>query len=82
MVIIFSLLYAFLYLFRREYYTDDKKLMFIMLLITAFALFSFVMAATFSTGLYVVPLTILPIMVLVFLDSRTAFLPTCVPPSL
>lgn len=72
-VIIFSLLYTFLHLFRPEYFKDDKKLMFIMLLITMFALFAFVMAATFSTGLYVVPLTILPIMVLVFLDSRTSF---------
>lgn len=45
---------------------------FLMVTLTAFAFVSFIMNATVTSGLYVMPLTILPIMVLIFADSRTA----------
>lgn len=71
-VIVFTALYIFLYYFRPVYFNDTKKLCFIVVLITGFSLFGFAMAATFTSGLYIAPLTILPVMLIIFLDSRTA----------
>ena len=48
-------------------------MLFLMILIGVFTLFAFGMAGAFNSGLYMLPFTIVPITVLVFLDSRTAF---------
>lgn len=73
MVIIFCAIYAYLYFFRPDYFDDDRTVVFLISLITIFTLFSFAMQATFRSGLYISPFTIVPILVLVFLDSRTAY---------
>lgn len=44
-----------------------------MIIITGFILFGLLMAATFPSGIYLVPFTMVAIISLVFLDSRTAF---------
>ncbi len=43
---------------------------------TMITLFSFAMSGTFTYGLYMVPFAIVPILITVFLDSRTAFFST------
>lgn len=73
MLIILAALYVYLYFFRPDYFNDDRTVIFLMSLITAFSLFAFAMQATFRTGLYIVPFTMIPVLVLVFLDSRTAY---------
>lgn len=73
LTVIFASLYLFLYFYRRDYYSNSSTMTFLMLLITVFTLFTFGMSATFTTGVYIVPYTVVPIVVLVFLDSRTAF---------
>lgn len=45
----------------------------ILLLMTGFFVFTTVMSGTFMSGIYLVPLAMLPVIVLVFFDSRTAF---------
>lgn len=72
LVIIFASLYAFLFFFRPQYWKSTRVLLFIMMIITVFAIFIFAMVGTFSNGMYIVPCTIVPIMTLIFLDSRTA----------
>lgn len=64
----------FLYLavFRPEYFADNKKVCFMMLMLTGFTFFAYTMAAGFTSGLYIVPFTMVPIMAVIFLDSRTA----------
>ncbi len=71
-VILLSALYVFLAFFRPDYFASVRMMTFLMVTLTAFTLVSFIMNATLASGLYVMPLTILPIMVLIFADSRTA----------
>ncbi len=72
MMLLFGLMYGFLYMFRPEYYRDMRKLAFIVTVVTAFAVFGFIMDATFTRGLYLTPLVIVPILLIIFLDSRVA----------
>ncbi len=72
LIIMFGLLYVYLALFRPDYYRNTRKLTFIMLVITVMTLFAFALNATFDSGLYVYPATMVPIMILIFMDSRTA----------
>lgn len=71
---LFGSMYVFLYFFRRDYFNDDRVMVFIMLMITCTVLVGLGMHAAFASGLYLVPLTLVPIIVQAFLDSRTAFL--------
>ena len=73
MLILYGMLFAYLYIFRRDYFEDDHTVVFIITLIGLFTLFAFAMQAGFSTGFYITPFTIVPILVLIFLDSRTAY---------
>ncbi len=72
-VLLFAALYTYLWFYRRDYYEDMRRLLFLMISITVFAAAAMLMVATFPRGLYIVPFTIVPITVVVFLDSRTAF---------
>lgn len=75
MLVLMSVLYIYLFFFRRDYFNDLRTICLILSLITIFALLTFALHAGFANGgLYLVPLTILPIMLQVFLDSRTAFM--------
>lgn len=72
-LLMFGALYAFLYFFRRDYYQSRNVLLMLMLVITVFTLFAFGMSRAFTSGLYVAPFALIPIVLVVFLDSRTAF---------
>lgn len=69
---LFSLFGCYLYFFRRRLLADLKAVTFLVMNITVFSLFAFVMDSTFASGLFIVPFTMIPIMVLVFFDGRTA----------
>lgn len=71
-VILFVILYCYFFYFRPQYFANDSMMLFVMSAITALALFSFAMDATFRQGVYIVPFTILPIIAEIFMDSRTA----------
>ena len=72
-IILMAAMYGYLYIFRREYFNDDHTVIFLMSLLTVCTLVAFAMQATFRSGLYIMPFTIVPILVLTFLDSRTAY---------
>lgn len=72
-VIVLSLLYMYLAFFRTRIFNDTRSMVFIMLLLTAFVIFAYAMTETFRSGLYIVPFTVIPIMMVVFFDGRTAF---------
>ncbi|MCM1504761.1 MAG: HDIG domain-containing protein [Muribaculum sp.] len=72
-VLIFGALYLFLYLFRNRIFSNNRALEFVMLLVTGFLILAFAMDDTIRSGLYMVPFTILPILLVVFFDGRTAF---------
>ena len=70
--LLFALLAGFLHFFRPRLERNIKAVTFLVGIITVFSLFSFIMGTTFTSGLYIVPFTMVAIMVLVFFDGRTA----------
>lgn len=72
-MILLATLYGYIYFFRPGYFDDDRTVIFMVSLTTLFTLFAFAMDAAFSSGVYITPFTMVPILVVVFLDSRTAY---------
>lgn len=70
--LMFAMLGLFLYFFRRRLFVQPKVTVFLVGLIAVFSVFAFLMSASFNQGLYIVPFTMIPIMVIVFFDGRTA----------
>lgn len=67
------MLFAYLYHFRPDYYTSMRIMLLLVILVVSFTAFCVVFNGSFAHGIYMVPVTIVPIMLVVFLDSRTAF---------
>lgn len=72
-ILILGTMMAFIYFFRRDYYNRLPVMLMLLSLVTLFTLLSYGMNEWLSYGLYIVPLAIVPVVTLVFLDSRTAF---------
>lgn len=72
-VVILTALYLFLFFFRVRTFKDNHAMVFIMTMLTCFVLLSYLMAETFAGGLFMVPYTIVAILMVVFFDGRTAF---------
>lgn len=71
--VMLALLFVYLRLLRPDYYDNFRVVLLLTVTVTAFSLFSFILSGSFSRGIYMVPYTIIPIILIVFLDSRTAF---------
>jgi hypothetical protein len=66
-------LWLYIFSYAPKMYEDRSQLIFIFLLVTLFFLFaSWLNTFIPTTGVYIVPLTIVPVLLLVFFDSRTA----------
>ncbi len=72
-LVMMTSLFGYLRLFRPDYYFDSRKLAFVASVVTASVLLAFVLSGSFERGIFMVPYAIIPIVLLVFLDSRTAF---------
>ncbi len=71
-VMLFTLLYLFLALYRRRLFEDFKIVTFIVSLITFFVVIAIESADVFNSGLYLIPFAGVPIIITVFTDARTA----------
>lgn len=71
-VVVMAALYFYLLLYRREIFDSIPKLLCLVSLIVSFFVFAVFMASSFSSGLYIVPFVILPILLVVFYDTVTA----------
>lgn len=71
-LLLLGCVYGFLYFFRFRLYDDLKVVGFLLSMIVIITIFGFVMSNTFTSGLYIVPFTMVPIMVVAFFDGRTA----------
>ncbi|MDE5887212.1 MAG: HDIG domain-containing protein [Muribaculaceae bacterium] len=71
-IIIIALLYTFLMIYRTRFFASVRKMTFLMTFITLFAVFAILMFEYFANGIYVVPFAAVPIIIMVFFDSRTA----------
>lgn len=70
--IILATLYIFLAIYRPLFFSDIRKMTFLVSFITVFTVFAVLMFENVVQGLYVVPFAAVPVIVLVFFDSRTA----------
>ncbi len=79
-LIVLSMLYIYLMAYRSTFFSDVRKMTFLMTFITLFEVFAVIMFKYFQNGLYLVPFASVPVIIMVFFDSRTAIfsLLTCV----
>ena len=70
--VILLTLFIFLSIYRPLFFSDIRKMTFLVTFITLFTLFAILMFENVAQGLYVVPFAAVPVIVLVFFDSRTA----------
>ena len=70
--ILLTCIYLYLMIFRPNLFGETKNLIFILLMMVCFIIFTAVMNVSVDEGAFMVPMTILPIMAVIFLDSRTA----------
>ncbi len=71
-IIIYILLYCFLAFYRSRFYSDMRQMTFLIVFITIFVIFAVLMFEYFANGIYLVPFAAVPVIILVFFDSRTA----------
>lgn len=69
---LFAMLGVFLYFFRRRLFVQPKVMAFLASNAVLFSLFARFITSSFNMGLYIVPFAMIPIMVVVFFDGRTA----------
>ena len=73
LLILMGMQFAYLRIMRQDLFENPKVVLLTAITIVGFVLFAFVMNKSFAQGIYMVPFTIIPIILIVFLDSRTAF---------
>jgi len=69
---LFFILFLFLLNFRREVLYSDSKLVFILLIISALSILSFLLLRRELVSIYIIPFAIVPIFIRTFYDSRLA----------
>lgn len=71
-LILYSFLYLYLGLFRRRIFNNIRQLSLLMLMILAITLASFALSQRWVLGIYMAPFAVLPIVIVTFMDTRTA----------
>lgn len=71
-LLLFAGVYAYLFLYRKEWWDSDRRVLCILTLLLGFYVFAVLFSNVFTGGLLIIPFTILPILMVVFYDSRTA----------
>lgn len=71
-LILIIILYLYLFIFGRDIIINRGNLIFILMLVTIFGILASFASSLFNNGIYLVPFVIIPIVVLVFFDARTA----------
>lgn len=73
-----TLLFLFLRVYRPRYYADLKKVIFLVTYITLFVVLTVIVFENFNSGIWLVPFAAVPVVILVFFDSRTALFSLCI----
>lgn len=66
--------FLFLELFRKDYFADKRSLLLLISLISFFPIVTSLMVTYNTLNVYILPIAMLPIIIRVFMDSRTAFM--------
>ncbi len=67
------MLYLFFCLYRRSILVDNRKILFVVVLVAAFSIASFELMVRVHSAVYFLPIAIVPVMLITFFDARTAF---------
>lgn len=70
--ILIIIMMIYIRIYRPKYFYDARRLAFLMIYITLFVVFAIEMFEWIPNGLYIVPFAAVPVVILVFFDSRTA----------
>lgn len=73
-VLLLSALYIYLLIYSPAIYDNMRAFVFVMALLTLFFLLAVALNTFISSGIYIVPMAIVPVLVLVFFDGRTALM--------
>ena len=71
-LIIYSFLYLYLGFFRKRIFNNIRQLSLLMLMILIIVISSYLLSQRWLLGVYMVPFAVLPIIVVTFMDTRTA----------
>lgn len=71
-ICLYVFFYLFLALFRPQIFNDARRLSFLLIMIVGVTLTAYFTSQLKVLGIYIVPFAILPIIVVTFIDSRTA----------
>lgn len=69
----FALFYIYLAVYRPKVFKNIRYITFLVSLITLFNLLAALLFENFAVGMYLTPFAAVPVMVLIFVDARTAF---------
>ena len=72
-IFLYGLFFAFIFFYYPHKFSRPKEVMSLMALITGFAIVTCLAPRLFTSGIYLVPLTIVPVIITLFYDSRTAY---------
>lgn len=74
LILLISLLFTYLKLFRRDYFSSPHSLLLLFSFVTVFPVITYLMMAHHFYSVYLVPYALIPIFVRIFMDSRTSFM--------
>lgn len=77
-VLLLSALYIYLLIYSPAIYDNMRAFVFVMALLTLFFLLAVALNTFISSGIYIVPMAMVPVLVLVFFDGRTALMVSAV----
>lgn len=72
LLICISLLYLYLAVYRPHFFSNMRKMSFLMIFITLFTAVTIILFESVTNGIYLMPFAALPVIILIFFDSRTA----------
>ena len=73
-ILLVSLLFTYLKLFRRDYFSSPHSVLLLFSFVTVFPVITYLMMAHHFYSVYLVPYALIPIFVRIFMDSRTSFM--------
>lgn len=71
-LIVLGLFFLFVKVYRKSMFDSIRQMTFLMTFITIFSVFTMLMAEHITSGLYMSPFAAVPVIILIFFDSRTA----------
>ena len=73
-ILLISLLFTYLKLFRRDYFSSPHSVLLLFSFVTVFPVITYLMMGHHFYSVYLVPYALIPIFVRIFMDSRTSFM--------